>query len=1297
MKRKDCFRFFTLILVLTFVIPAYSQAPASRLVIGPIDETNLVSLHGNVSPLAQACYDRGVVSDALPAGRILLLLNRPPEREVALMQFLRDVHNKTSASYHQWTTPEQFGVRFGAADADIQTAAAWLQSHGFTVASVGKSKQFIEFSGNAGQLRDAFHTAIRQYSVHGEMHYANATEISVPAALAPLVRGVSPLNDFRAKPYVKVAGRGLYSRATKRATPLWTIPNPFGTSNPNAFLLAPEDFATQYDLTPLYEAGVNGTGQTIGIINESNIDVSLVNDYRQLFGLPSNPTQVVIDGTDPGTLNGVDVEAYLDVELAGALAPNATVNLYISDGGDLQDPLALAAIRAVEDNQASVLSVSFGQCESILGNAGNQFWSSLWEQAAAQGQTVFVASGDTGPYCNGELFMAVSGFASTPWNVAVGGTDFFYSDYATGGASATTLWNQSNDSNLGSLKAPLPEQVWNDPFGLDIISNGLQRNEIFAGGSGASSCSFISASNVCSGYAKPNWQAGPGVPADGVRDIPDVSLFASNGANLSAYPICAFEGECIAGANGQTEVLFTGGTSASSPAMAAIMALVDQKYGRQGLANFTLYPLAQQHAAAFHDITLGSNDSPCQSGSTDCAQNANGFFATTIYSAGPGYDLASGLGSIDANELVNNWKSVTSSPTTTALTLSATKVKHGTPVTVATSVSPGSGSGTPSGGVTILTTSPSPASQSQTVLTLNGGKASSSVDFFPGGNYNVTASYSGDGVFGSSVSAPVALDVTPENSNINFSALNGNTSVTSGGSVQYNTPLTFNIQPTGLNASTAQPDGNATGAATFTVDSTTATVALEGSGIASWAAPALAPGSHTANAAYSGDASFNASSAKPVTFTVTKGVPLVNDFVDAPIPITSGARVINVPAGGSLTITVVVGPIDGIADGLQAPLNTATPTGTVTVCLGPSFSCNNATYSQTATLNPSQGIRAQYSSASATLANLAAGDYVGFIAYSGDTVWQSQQVLDAGLEDIQVGSASALPTTTTTLTINPASISSTQPATITTTVTGTGSSGFAPGGEVDFFDNGIFLTFILLPPSVPGTTNQATFLLDSSVFQNSGANQLEAIFDGDTQSFQGSISNIVDINVQQGGDFILAPQIPQITVKSGGSGAVPLNLSSLSNFNGSVTLTCTPSASQITCGVNPSTVALNGIATATLTINAPGQNAGLPSRYRRGPVRWLGAEGSIMIGAFALIGFAERKRRLAVLLGLLLLGALLVSTACGSGPGNGGQLPPPPPPPNTTIYSVLVSATANGITHTSEVLVAVTVSAGSQQ
>jgi subtilase family serine protease len=372
-----------------------------------------------------------MVPDSFPAQRLILLLNRPPEREAALQQFLQAAHTRGSASYHKWLTPEQIGEQFGPADADVQTVTGWLNSHGLQVAKTSKSGQFIEFSGTAGQLREAFHTEIHQYSVNGVTQYANANEIRIPEALALLVGGVSPLNSFYTKPSLQVVGPASYSRSTGKTTPQWTIPNPNGAGN--FYAVAPEDIATQYDLGPLYKAGVNGTGQTIGIINESNVDLSLVQDYHNLFGLSSPMPQVIEDGADPGTMSVVDIEAYLDIEEAGAVAPGANVDLYISDASSLADPLYTAALRAVEDNQASVLSLSFQNCEGYFTQAGNALWSGIWEQAAAQGQTVLVSSGDSGSAgCDDandqwttSYGLAVNGLASTPWNVAVGGTDFY--------------------------------------------------------------------------------------------------------------------------------------------------------------------------------------------------------------------------------------------------------------------------------------------------------------------------------------------------------------------------------------------------------------------------------------------------------------------------------------------------------------------------------------------------------------------------------------------------------------------------------------------------------------------------------------------------------------------------------------------------------------------------------------------------------------------------------------------------------------------------------------------------------
>jgi len=1299
-----------LILLAVYSVPARAQGPAVPLITKPIDEAQVVVLHGNVHPLAQARYDVGAVPDSFAAARLLLLLNRPVEQETQLQRFLHDVHTPGSASFHHWLTPQQFGERFGPADSDVQAAVGWLSSHGFSVQGVTKSKRLIEFSGTAGQLREAFHTQIHQYNIAGESHYANANEISIPAALALLVHGISPLNNFRAQPCLKPVGRALYSRTTKKATPLWTAPNQFPSANPNEYLVAPEDFATQYDLAPLYQASLNGAGQTIGIVNESNIDVSLVDTYRQLFNLPSNSPQVVIDGDDPGTVEGTDTEAYLDVELSGAVAPGASVNLYISNGSDLQDPVSLAALRAIEDNQASVVSVSFGEWEAFLGEAGNQLWAGLWEQAAAQGQTVLVAAGDDGPEASWPdlSVLSVSGLASTPWNVAVGGTDFYYSDYASGGASAATLWNATNDSSLGSLKAPLPEQVWNDGLGLNVIAKSLEYNEYFAGGGGASSCSTQSSStNAClSGYAKPSWQAGPGVPADGARDLPDVSLFASNGANLSAYPICAYEGECAVGPGGEAEVFLAGGTSASAPAMAGIMALVNQKYGRQGQADFTLYALARQKPAAFHDITLGSNDVPCGPGTPYCAMSTDGVYATTVYAAGPNYDLASGLGSVDASVLVNNWNAITFLPTTTTLHLSATSITHGTPVTATTTVAAESGQGTPAGEVAILTDSSLPSSQGQGVITLSGGTGSQAVNSFPGGTYQVTGQYGGDGVYGVSTSSPVTLTVTPENSNIDFSITGENGVVINpaqnSNTGYYGQPVFLSVQPTGVSAAAGTTDGKATGSVTFTLDSTSATLPLNVAGVASWTSPNLAVGTHTGSATYSGDASFHASSASPITFTVAKGVPFINTYMNAPFSMP--APVVN--AGGSLTVSVEVGPFYGEAvTGASAPLGAVAPTGTVTVCLGPwnfSVVCFNPNYAQTAPLVAPSGYNSQYSSAIVTLPNIAAGFYYLTVNYSGDANWQTWGLLI--LNPVTVGSTTTPAATKTTLAITPSSISGTQTATFSGTVTGPAGAKVAPTGTVTFFDSGSSSPNLEYWPLVPATAGaSATFTVSGfspAYFWNNGANQITAVYSGDT-NYLPSTSNVVNLTVtQSGGDFMMTLQQPQITVQAGSTGTVGVNLTSLYNFSGVVKLTCAPSSSNISCSVNPPSPLLTGAVTVTLTIDAAAQVAGLalPRGVARAllPVpRWLRVAGGLICALFLLAGLApaRRKRKRNWLFAPGLLAALWLAVSCGGGasieaPASRSSSSSPSAPAAT--YSVVLTGTAaNGIVHNTKVLVAV--------
>jgi hypothetical protein len=1234
-----------------------------------IDESRSVTLRGTVHPLARRRSDQGAVPDSFAANRMFLMLNRPPEREAALRQFLADVHRSGSAAYHKWLTPTEFGELFGPADSDIQAAKNWLASHGFRAAAVTHGKSLMEFSGTAANVRDAFHSEIHQYRINGEIHYANAAELTIPEALAPLVRGVSPINNFRLRPYVRSAGPAWYSRSTGKATPLFT--NPGGSTD--YFAIAPEDFATQYDVAPLYASGVNGSGQIIGIIGASNIDVSVVNAYRQLFGLASNPAQVVIDGGDPGIgpLPDSDIEAYLDVELSGAVAPNATVNLYISDGSQVQDPTVLAAIRAIEDNQASVLSLSLGGCEAGLTPSGNQMWSGLWEQAAAQGQTVLVSSGDSGSAdCDFDLEqtatqgLAVNGIASTPWNVAVGGSDFFYVDYASGPSSAAPFWNQSNDSSNGSLKGPLPEQPWDAPFGLNILANPAS---ILAGGGGASSCmnstTDVSGQTVClAGYAKPVWQTAPGVPSDGVRDLPDVSLFASAGSNLSAYAICTGTEDCVTTSGSQAPVLLVGGTSASSPAMAGIMALVDQEFGRQGQANFTFYALARQPRAVFHDLANGTNNVPCQQGTPDCSLDANGdgLYSVQEYAAGPGYDLASGLGSFDANALVTNWNKISFVPTTTTLSLSPTSIVHGTPVTFTASVAASSGSGTPTGDVAISTASGLPLQENE-AIPLSSGTASVPVDFFPGGTYQVRAQYGGDGVFGPSTSAPVSLTVTPEMSSIRFVAYGPNgTVINSDAQAGYGQRWIFSAGPFGMNGD--QVFGLATGTITFTDGTNVQEVPINSQGVAGYSPSNLSVGTHAITLSYSGDASYQPSTVGPFTITIAKGNPsILIPFVQP-----------SVPVGGNLQVDAVLGTGSGVP-----------PTGSVDVTLG-----STTITAPLASANYAGGF--PFAVATATFMNLqTAGALTLSVNYAGDNNWTSASATYPGA--IVVAASTRL-VSTTVLSVAPASISRLQSTSFTATVQGAPTTGPAPTGLVVFYVNGQALPGTLVQNGGSTYVSSSTISEPALAFSN-GSNQIVAVYGGDGV-YNPSTSAPATVVVSLG-TFSFSLGTPRVVIPSGQSGSAALILNAIDGFNLPLSLSCAPSSGSIGCTVSPSMPTVSGTTTATLTINAFTLSgaANLPLQRPGTPRLPAGVFAAFALVILLALHHAARRVSAGVqwVFGFCVISLLLLIAGCG---GGGGAIIPPPPPPTKIpapagTYSVLASATANGTIYNAKLIVVV--------
>ena len=1267
-------------LTLAGLITSANGQQAARL-IQPVDNRATVTLHGTVHPLANSHNDRGVVSPDMALQRVQLVLKRSPEQEASLRALLHDLHTPGTASFHKWLTPDQFGKQFGPSDQDVQTIASWLETQGLQVQKVNPGKLTMDVSGTVGALQQAFHTSIHQYEVGGRLHYANAVEPQIPVALAPVLGGFVALNNFPLQHYSHFLGKAQFDPKSHRAIPEWTLP---GGTLGNTYAVGPEDFATQYNLTPLYSATkpLNGTGQTIAIINESNINVDFVNNFRKLFSLPASAPQVIIDGNDPGIdgdnnadgSNGASGEAYLDVEWSGAVAPGAAIDLVIAGDTSMETGLILAAERAVYSNLAPVMSISFGECEFNLGST-NAFISFLWEQAAAQGITVMVSTGDSGSAgCdnpNTEVVatqgLAVNGFASTPYNVAVGGTDFYYAD----ASALTTYWNSTNDSQNGSLKSYIPEQVWNDSqYGLNLLV--IPGGSISGGSGGPSTCGnpTLNAAQTavasCAPTPKPSWQAGTGVPADGARDIPDVSLFAANGLNASYYAVCAADGDCQTTTSPQISGF--GGTSVASPAFAGIMAIVNQKYGPQGQAAYELYPLAGKSGSPFHDITMGTNQEPCTAGTPDCTTGE-----LTGYAAGPGYDLATGLGSVDANALVTNWNSRSNgTATTTTLTPSSTSFVHGTAVTLKVGVT-GSG-GTPTGDVALLTDSPLPSNQGEFLLTLASGAASGSFNTLPGGSYNIYGNYGGDGTFAPSTSSKTAITVTAEASTLNLQVSDSNgmqmTSL-SGQQVPYGTYAILNGSPvptTSFNcASNCPPYTYATGTVTFTDNGNALnTVQVNTEGDSEYTTGMLAVGAHSIAATYSGDASYNKSSSTPATvaFTVTKGVTSVG-VSSALATIAQGQTTV-------LTALVSSGGGGGVA-----------PTGSVNFMAGATM-LGSGTLSSVA---GSYGV-ATYTITGTQSTALPVGTVSLTGTYAGDSNYGSGTT-PAPAATLTITGPSALAPTTTTATAMPQTTSAASAITLSIAVAGKLASP-SPTGTVDLQSAGVDLTpgGVALTAGTTGDNSTLTYSLDSASLLQ-GNNSVVVTYSGDTV-FAPSQATVSLSNPRS--DFSLVAQTSIVTVASGASGTATLALGAINGFNASVALSCSV-PTGLTCTLNPASVTVNGNTTATVTINAVTTSSA-------GQRAWLVASGGATLACVLLFGIPARRRKWRGLLGLMAVAILSAGIGCGgggggSGGGGGGTNPPPPIPPTTTgttpgTYTVVITGAASSGSHAVPVKVVVT-------
>jgi subtilase family serine protease len=569
---------------------------------GEISAQEREVIRGSVHPLARPEFDRGVSDPDLPLSKMILSLALREGASAQLTRLLEQQQDPSSENYQRWLTPDAFGKMFGAAPEDIAAAADWLASQGFRIDGTARGHTWILFSGTSRQVSDAFHTEIHDYFVDGQLHHANATEIALPAWLARISGGVVSLHDFHAR-----VARRLSTQGPPSARPLVTLPD-------GSHHLSPADFWTIYNVNPLFQAGVTGQGTTIAVAARTDIDLNDVRQFRTTFGLPAQDPFVIHNGPPPGNLGGdEELEGDIDVEWAGAIAPAAAVQMVVTASTAASDGVILSAQQIIDSNSADVLSDSFILCEQQAGPTYAQFLGNLWAQAAAQGISVVVASGDSGAAgCDSRTSAtavgpaAVNAECSTPHNVCVGGTQFL------DGNSPNAFWSISNrPGTMSSAVSYIPEGAWNESGSGTLDSSGGGPSRI---------------------WSKPAWQTASGVPPDGARDTPDVALTS---AAHDGYLVVAHGGSLMS-------VL---GTSAATPSFGAILALVRQRTGqRQGNPNLTLYQLGfQQYQGqippVFHDIAVGDNTVPGVAG----------------FSCTAGYDLVTGLGSVDAAALVNAW------------------------------------------------------------------------------------------------------------------------------------------------------------------------------------------------------------------------------------------------------------------------------------------------------------------------------------------------------------------------------------------------------------------------------------------------------------------------------------------------------------------------------------------------------------------------------------------------------------------------------------------------------------------
>lgn len=1258
-------------------------APAVRTVTTPIDNADRVSLSGSMRPDVKLAADHGAASPSLTAHHVNIVLHRSAERQAALDQYLSDVQNPKSAVYHHWLTPLEYGTQFGAAASDVQTIVGWLQSQGLNVEHTSPAANTITFSGTVGQLESAFSVTMHSLSVHGEMHVANTSEPHIPRAFAAAVNSVVGLDDFHPRPTVRQGPSAKYNATSHRIEPDFTLFDSAG--NPYLYV-DPADAATIYDtpnsaLNTAYKGpSYDGTGITVGVVGDSDVDLSPVSNYRTAFLGETTATlnlpTIIVDGSDPGT-NGDELESWLDLEVLGGLAPKAKINYYTSNDSDISAGLFNAIERAINDNAVSILSISYGACEANEGTATTQFIGELYQQAAAQGITVTVSSGDSGSAgCDSDGLasatqgLGVNALGSSPYNISVGGTD--YDVLGTSFSSYVVTANSGIAPYYETALSYIPEEPWND----STVPNGaLASNtpflpdgntDIIAGGGGESIV-----------YTKPAFQTAL-TPADGARDMPDVAFLAGNGLYGAVWLLCETSIEngpdcTTSGGQFTSSSRFdgAGGTSAATPAFAGMLALIEQATGsRLGNANNVIYNLAaSNYSTVFHDITTGNNSVVCTAGSPSCG--SNGF--TTGYDAGTGYDFASGLGSVDAAVMLANWSSAVGTSSTLTLTIngaaSPVSVVHGTTLNFAVGVTPTTATGFAGLITTATAATGAPTLNGQTfTIPVTNGIGTGSYNGLPGGQYTVYANYGGDTTTAASESSPINVNISAEPSSTQLS-VNAYTApaqmpLSNLSAVPYGSFLFGETSVYGTAEGFTASLGLATGSLNYFDNGTAVgTAPITSGNLASFPSTAAGVypytvGTHSLTAKYSGDASYSANTSNPTSFTVVKGA--------------TGITV--TPATASVLYT---GSDNVVVNITTASMGSA-PTGTLTLT---SNGSTLATSSALSAFNYLDGTAGASFTFNIQGSQLIIGGNQLTATYSGDSNYTGS----AGKATVTMAESTFKLTTTAIGIPTGASVGN------TATVTATSFGGFA--GLVNLSCAVTSIPAAATSPiscNVPasidltGLSPTITTLTVNSSATTTGGAYVVTIIGADAATGKVTSSTTSTVTVTGTPAINLGNSGP-ITFTAGATSGntSTLTVTPVNAYAGAVTLACSvttvPSGAvdPVTCAVTPASVTLSGtsVSTATLTISSTTRTTA--SLF----VPTFGGVGGTVL-AISLFCFVPGRRRrqwsgLFLLTLLISLGAL-AGCSGSSTPSSSSTGTPTPTGTTAGAYVVTVTATPAG-------------------